>query len=116
MNRKKVEAFREQLLAKRRELAGEVDSLRGGGLAVGDGPLDSGDEAAHSYAQQCAMDVGEAERNLLRQIDDALDRIDTGDFGVCGDCGEKIAEERLKAVPYTDLCVNCKSEQEKRGR
>lgn len=116
MDKKKIAAYKERLLAKRRELAGEVDSLRGGGVPVNDGPLDSGDEAAMSYAQQCAFDVGEAERNLLRQIDDALDRIDSGDFGTCGDCGDKIAEERLKAVPYTDLCVSCKAEQERRGK
>lgn len=115
MEKKKAAKYRELLLAKRRELAGEVDTLRSGGLPVSDGPQDIGDEAAQSYAQEVALDIGEAERKLIREIDDALDRLDAGDYGVCGDCGEKIAEERLKAVPYAELCVTCKSLQE-RGR
>jgi len=114
MDKKKTEYFRQVLLAKRRDLAGEVDNLRHEGLApVEDGPMDSGDDAANTYAKTVSLGISETEREMIRQIDEALDRIEAGEYGICVDCNEKIAEARLKAVPYADLCINCKSDRER---
>jgi len=48
---------------------------------------------------------------LLTRIDKALMRIEDGGFGVCEECGESIAEGRLAAVPYAELCINCASKE-----
>jgi DnaK suppressor protein len=53
---------------------------------------------------------------LLRQIDDALERIDTGTFGACERCGNDISTPRLKAMPTAALCIDCANALEKRQR
>ena len=116
MEEKIIEAFREKLLVMRRELAGDVSTLREEGLALGtDGTQDMGDDAANTYARQMLLGMSERERGMLRENDQALDRIDDGSYGECEDCGEEIGEARLKAVPYATLCVECKADREGRA-
>ncbi len=50
---------------------------------------------------------------LLKKIDDALERIKNGTFGICQSCEEKIELKRLEARPTTDLCLNCKEQEER---
>ncbi|GAB4257201.1 MAG: hypothetical protein Kow0092_03910 [Deferrisomatales bacterium] len=111
-----MERFREKLLALRKEIAGEVQTLKTEGFALGtDGTQDVGDDAANTYARQLLLNLSEREREVLRQVDEALDRIDEGTFGTCEDCGEPIEEARLEALPYATLCVECKSNREARA-
>lgn len=117
MDKKKIEKYRQLLLEKRAEVAGELSNLRKEGMkGVEDGPMDSGDDATFTYNKQVSLNLSEAERSLLREIDEALDRLDSGEYGSCETCGDKIAEARLKALPYASLCIDCKSEEESRGR
>lgn len=60
--------------------------------------------------------VRERERGLLRKILEALSRIEGGDYGECASCGEEIGLKRLMARPVAELCIDCKSEQEKLER
>ena len=53
---------------------------------------------------------------VMKDIADALQRIEEGSFGVCGDCGQQIPKRRLDYIPYARLCVKCKSEEEKRNK
>ena len=55
----------------------------------------------------------ERERVLLQKIDEALERIQDGAYGVCIACGEEIGLKRLQARPVATLCIDCKSQQEK---
>jgi len=48
----------------------------------------------------------------LKKIDEALDRINNGTFGICESCGEEISIKRIKARPVTTLCIDCKTKQE----
>ncbi|MCR4321951.1 MAG: TraR/DksA C4-type zinc finger protein, partial [Candidatus Brocadiaceae bacterium] len=48
----------------------------------------------------------------VRNIDTALEKIEEGAFGVCELCVKKINKERLKAVPYAKLCIDCQREEE----
>jgi DnaK suppressor protein len=52
------------------------------------------------------------ERKLIFKIQEALQRLENGEYGVCEECGEDIAIDRLKARPVTTLCIDCKSSQE----
>ena len=56
------------------------------------------------------------QRKLISKIDEALARIGDGSFGLCEECSEPIAVERLKARPVTTLCIECKAAQEERER
>jgi len=58
----------------------------------------------------------EREQGLLAKIDAALEKIDEGEYGDCVNCGEDIGVKRLKARPVAELCIDCKSEQEKLER
>jgi len=49
---------------------------------------------------------------VVQKIDDALNRIDANDYGFCEDCGERINVERLRAIPWTTLCVECQRRAE----
>jgi DnaK suppressor protein len=49
---------------------------------------------------------------LLKKIDEALERINNGTFGICESCGEEISLKRLEARPVTTLCIDCKTRQE----
>ncbi len=53
--------------------------------------------------------VSEDFRDVLRQVDGALARIDDGTYGTCQRCGEPINEERLEAVPYVEFCIECQT-------
>ncbi len=52
-------------------------------------------------------------RHKLREIERALDRLDNGEFGFCQRCEKPISTERLRAIPYADLCIECQSRQER---
>ena len=55
----------------------------------------------------------EREQMLLQKIDVALGKIEAGTYGTCVSCGEDIGQKRLKARPVAELCIDCKSQQEK---
>lgn len=58
----------------------------------------------------------EREREKLLNIENALNRIKEGNYGECDDCGEDIDVERLLALPFTRLCLDCKSKQERQKK
>ena len=53
--------------------------------------------------------------NELEQVNQALARLDAGEYGTCVECGEPIAEARLRALPYATLCIQCAEEAEQRA-
>lgn len=59
------------------------------------------------------MIVAEEDAREVKQIDDALAKIRAGHYGTCEQCGRPIKKARLKAIPFTTLCVSCKEEEEK---
>lgn len=64
------------------------------------------DSASGTYARELDEGLEEDAQAQLREVEDALGRIDDGTFGVCEVCGKEIAEERLEAVPWTKLCID----------
>ena len=71
------------------------------------------DDASSERDRELSLLLGDRDRQKLIEIDDALHRIDTGEYGVCESCGERIAPARIKAQPFTRLCINCKAEEER---
>jgi len=80
------------------------------------GGKDSVDIAADEIAFNKMEAINKHEANRLRSIDNALSRIHNGKYGMCLKCQKKIPEERLRAIPYAVLCVDCKLAEEKPGR
>jgi RNA polymerase-binding transcription factor DksA len=88
----------------------KIDASRG---AV-QGVSDRKDQA--DVAIQAGVDDAEFQRDLaeLAQVEAALQRLETGRFGWCEDCGEAIAAERLGAQPWAARCLSCQSRREQR--
>ena len=78
-----------------------------------DGIQDLADKAASAYSKELNFSLSDGERNLLMQIEEALNRIGEGNFGTCTNCGNTIGEKRLGAVPWTPFCIDCQELQEK---
>lgn len=71
------------------------------------------DQASSERDRELGLLLGDREREKIHSIDEALMRIDEGDYGICEECDEDIPLGRLKAMPFTRHCVKCKSDLEK---
>ncbi|MBP3731279.1 MAG: RNA polymerase-binding protein DksA [Mailhella sp.] len=73
---------------------------------------DPSDRATAESDRSFTLRIRDRERKLITKIQAALKRIDSGEYGICAECGEEISLARLKARPVTTLCVACKARQE----
>ena len=97
----------ENLLARREELNKRLSAIA---LSVGRGrPLDPdfAEQAVERQNEEVIDALDEAAHAELSRIAHAIARMERGEYGVCASCGEAIPTARLRAVPYTDLCVSC---------
>jgi DnaK suppressor protein len=78
--------------------------------------LDTYDLASEERDREIHFILSDRERNKVKNIDDALERMQEGTYGVCDACGLEIAEERLEAMPFTRLCRDCQQDQEREAR
>ena len=72
---------------------------------------DSGDGGSDAMDREKSFFMLSREDKYLQQIEIALDAIKNNIYGICRACGEEISEERLKVVPTTSICINCKKKQ-----
>ncbi|NKB86868.1 MAG: TraR/DksA family transcriptional regulator [Acidobacteria bacterium] len=109
--------IQKQLLERRREL---VKALKQDQAEVrrgdDDGPLDLADTATELWNQEFNYSLSEHDRAELAGIDEGLARLEDGSYGECEECGEKISEARLKALPWAPLCIACQKEKEELAR
>ena len=117
LKKRDLERFKKLLLAQREGLAGVARKVLSGDIHVDpDDFPDEMDTASSEVNLQFAGRLREREQGLLSKIDTALDKIEQGIYGECTNCGEDIGVKRLKARPVAELCIECKSEQEKLER
>ncbi|HIS14360.1 MAG TPA: TraR/DksA C4-type zinc finger protein [Candidatus Ornithospirochaeta stercorigallinarum] len=112
-----TQEMQEKLLKERDELLkklnSEEDNFRQEALSASG--RDSSDLASDdaAYRKMEALNAMDAKR--LKSIEGALKRISEGKYGICLQCGKKIPEGRLRAIPSAVLCIECKTENEKLG-
>ena len=125
MNKKDLKVFKELLLKKRADLAKGIDHIANDALktsqrdAAGDlsaYSLHMADMATDNYDREFSLSLADNEQKILNRINDALEKIEEGTFGLCELCEKKISKVRLKAVPYAELCVPCQEKQEKKKK
>jgi RNA polymerase-binding protein DksA len=106
--------FRDVLLAERKRIVAALENLKNEN--PGTVEEETGEETSDQHLADTAtamhdreLDYGltENEEDLLTAIDAALRRIEDGTYGICSNCGKPIGEERLEALPWTDLCIDC---------
>jgi len=109
-----IERFKQMLLGKRREILVNVNEIEDEALkksrldASGDlssMPIHMADIGTDNYEQEFALGLVDSERKLLKEIDDALGRIEQGVYGTCEGTGKPIAKPRLEAQPWARYCV-----------
>lgn len=109
-----IERFKQILLEKRQEIIGSVNEMKDEALkkslldASGDlssMPIHMADIGTDNYEQEFALGLMDSERKLLREIDDALQRIEQGGYGICEGTGKPIPKARLEAQPWARYCV-----------
>jgi RNA polymerase-binding protein DksA len=113
-----IQRYRTLLLAKQEEILGNVTTMEHQSLLREMGGLsniskDVADAGTGSFEVENILGLMDSERRLLEQIDEALQRIDDGRYGICEGGGEIIPRKRLDAIPWTKYCVDCASKAEK---
>lgn len=108
---------REKLLEQRRQVLREISNdLKEGREGAKDEGMDTYDLASEERDREISFILTDRERDKLNAIQEALERIDDGSYGICDSCEAEIAEGRLEALPFTRLCVSCQSEREKEAK
>ncbi|NWF97785.1 MAG: RNA polymerase-binding protein DksA [Nitrospirae bacterium] len=107
----KIQEIKKKLLSQRKEL------LLGALEALNELPgqtifPDLGDQATAEIDRNFMLRLKGREQKLLKKIDEAIDRIEQGTFGICDRCGQEINIKRLEARPVTTMCIECKTLQE----
>lgn len=117
MNKKDLKKFKDVLLKRKSEIIASAETTKEEGMGFDPDDLpDEVDLASTEAGQSLNLRLRDRERVLLKKINEALAKIESGEYGVCEECGEDIGVERLMARPVTDLCVRCKEEQEKKEK
>lgn len=116
MNSEKLEYFRGILQEEKRTLLEEAGRTVSEMTSDTTNFPDPTDRATQESDRTFELRIRDRERKLIVKIQEALARIDAGNFGICEVCEEDISEARLKARPVTTLCIDCKMEQEKKER
>jgi len=108
MNKTKLASFRAKLEEILFAIAGEVqEKYKSPKDHLTEQVADIADDAVQFYDRQLMMGLGEKEFGKLRLVEEAIEKIDEGQYGLCLECEELISEERLTVIPFTSHCVDC---------
>ncbi|MEW6025753.1 MAG: TraR/DksA C4-type zinc finger protein [Planctomycetota bacterium] len=122
-NKAKLKEFEQRLMKIKGMLREGMDHLENSSLkksgrdASGDLsnlPIHLADTGSDTFEQDFSLGLLEGEDIELKEIDEALERIENKTYGICEECSNPIAENRLKVIPYARLCVKCQESMEKR--
>ncbi|MFH0963934.1 MAG: TraR/DksA family transcriptional regulator [Planctomycetota bacterium] len=121
LSAKDIEFFRGLILKRREQLMGDLsqmtDEALGESRQVSNGdvsvmPTHMADLGTDVFDQEFTLELMANEREELKEIDRAIERLENGSFGVCDSCGGRIRKTRLKALPHARCCIGCQREME----
>lgn len=117
MDKDTIEKMKDLLLSQKREIIDTLIATNADFRAIVEemDPKDFGDVASDDIDRKMIEALGSVEIKRLRAIDAALSRINQGKYGSCMKCNKKIPSERLQAIPYAVLCVDCQKGEERRN-
>ncbi|HDM08594.1 MAG: TraR/DksA family transcriptional regulator [Candidatus Omnitrophota bacterium] len=123
LTKKELEEIKKILVEMKKKITGEIRRLTEDNISKSQkeasGEISSytyhmADMASASFDRDFAFSLASNEQELLYMIDEALSKIESGEYGICESCGVRIPKRRLKAIPYARYCVKCQEEEEKR--
>ncbi|HSN04121.1 MAG TPA: TraR/DksA family transcriptional regulator [Nitrospira sp.] len=114
---RRQEVLYQMLMTKRQEILKEIEGNLGQSLTEDqqrrlESARDVGDQALMDLDRELGISLMEMRNRRRQAIDEALNRLRDGTYGVCAECGVEISEKRLQAVPFAKLCVECQSKAE----
>jgi DnaK suppressor protein len=110
-----MEEIRKILLEEKEKIGVEIKSKQ---LNLSDIERDVGDEVDNSMVEQereLNLLLQDREKQHLEAIEEALQRIETGEYGFCDECGDQIDQKRLMVIPLAQLCITCQQNEERLG-
>ncbi|MEK7830812.1 MAG: TraR/DksA family transcriptional regulator [Acidobacteriota bacterium] len=114
MDKKKLKTYHDRLIAERGALSGVVGRTEDYGReADTEATQDPADKASNSYTKELLFSQSTNDRLILTQIEEAIQRIEDEEYGVCTNCGNEILPKRLEALPWVRYCINCQELDEK---
>jgi DnaK suppressor protein len=117
MRKATLKNARERLLEMKRQILREIsEDLRHGREGAKDDGMDTYDLASEERDREINFILSDREREKLQSVEEALERIEEGSYGICESCESEIAAGRLEAMPFTRLCVSCQAEREKEAK
>ena len=115
-NKKSLDTYRKLLVDKRRAITGTLNNLQSGidgsDLARSAASGDSADMGSETFEADFALSIMQSEGDVVQQIDEALERIEGGNYGQCTSCSRRILKARLTAIPWTSCCIDCQRKAE----
>ena len=118
MDDKKLEQYKIKLERLKEELLNDIKNMNNDEgqqeSSVGHG-MHMADTASDMYDREFSLNLASNDRELLQKINEALARIEQGDFGKCLTCLKDIPSIRLNAIPYVERCLKCQEEMEKKA-
>ena len=112
--RRRMAYLRGKLLEKRRELLRRlVSELNASAMALDVRPADAADQASFSSEREAWFWTGSFESHTVQEIDHALERLENGTYNICEECGRRIPETRLRALPFASTCLRCQERLER---
>jgi len=116
LTKPELEAFESALLERRKLLLNDFQALEEADARDASDAPNMSMHLAEMGSDQASSDLSlgrrESASGEIQEIDEALERIRDGSFGLCESCDKPIARERLSAIPYARLCLPCKVEEE----
>lgn len=121
MTKPELKKYKELLLKEREKVGGDLSHITSNTLnrsqrdASGDlsgYSYHMADVASDDYDRDFSLGRATDEQKVLYAIDEAMKRIRDGSYGNCTQCGKAISKKRLKALPYTELCIDCQKKDE----
>ncbi len=107
----RIQGIRQQLLAQKEQLLQEAEEALHT-LPDENAFPDMGDQATAEVDRNFMLRLRGREQRLLKKIDLAIEKMDSGTYGICEICGCEIGIKRLEARPVTTMCIECKTDQE----
>ena len=113
MEKKRLEQYKKRLLERKEQLQDIVSKLEQDGREADEEIAnDVADKATNSYTKEFLFKKSNDDRFILQLIQEALERMDAGEYGTCVACGGEMQQKRLEAVPWARHCIDCQEKQE----
>jgi DnaK suppressor protein len=114
LSKKEKEEFRKLLLERKNSIIRKLSQFYHESKEIEtDTALDVADKAETSYTKEFLLGLTDSEREQLQLIDQALERLEKGEYGFCQVCHQEIGKKRLQIIPWTPYCINCQEKIER---